>query len=91
MIAHEVGGRLTSVTVRPGDVIDVATGIHRIVERMVVHSVHYYPGGSASVRARYLSNPRGVDWRIFIDVNEPPMLVSRGVAAVDPSARSLLP
>ena len=81
-----------TVVIQPGDVIDVPVGIHRVVERFVVHGVTRYPGGAQSLRARYASNPRGIDWSVFVDPGEPLLrLISRGVAAVDSHPRALLP
>lgn len=82
---------MDTLEIQPGDVIDVPTGIKREVERFVVHSVHLYETGDASLRARYASNPRGIDWSVFVNAGEPLLrLVARGVARVDLSTRSLL-
>ena len=75
----------------PGDVIRVATGIHREIDTFVVHGIHEYPNGAMSLRARYASNPRGVDWSLFVPADEPTLeLVARGVAKWDTHARSML-
>lgn len=82
---------MRTVDVQPGDVVDVATGINRVVERFVVHNVHRYETGALSVRARYVDAPRGIDWSLFVKADEPTLtLVARGVARVDDHVRSLL-
>lgn len=78
--------------IQPGDVIDIPTGIARTVERFVVHSIHWYENGAASLRARYASNPRGIDWSVFMETGAFGVrVVARGVARVDTSTRSLMP
>jgi hypothetical protein len=69
---------------------------HRVGDVVVVHSIHVYPApwllaGCATYRYRYLSNPRGVDWSGFLALAEDIPLLSRGVARVDPTVRTLLP
>ncbi len=82
---------MDTLEIQPGDVIDVPTGVNREIERFVVHSVHLYGTGDASLRARYASNPRGIDWSVFVSAGEPLLrLASRGVARVDMSTRSML-
>lgn len=71
--------------IQPGDVI-----LH-LGDTMTVHYIHRYPQGSASLRARFTSNPAGVDWSLFIGEEEEVPLVARGVAALDPRIRTLLP
>lgn len=77
--------------IRPGDVIE-----HR-GEVVTVQEAHTYPtpwllAGSVSLRYRYTSNPRGIDWSGFVSCDEEtPRLLSRGVARVDLNIRSLLP
>ena len=81
-----------AASIRPGDVIDVPLGVKREVDRVVVHGVHAYPNGALSIRFRYLSNPRGIDWSGFIEAGEPQVrVVSRGVCRVDAATRTLLP
>lgn len=78
--------------VQPGDLIEIPWGINREVERVVVHSVHRYDTGALSLRYRFASNPRGIDWSGFIDADERNLrLLSRGVCAVDANTRSLIP
>jgi hypothetical protein len=78
--------------IQPGDVIDIPTGITREVERFVVHSIQWFDNGAASLRARYASNPRGVDWSLFMESGAFAVrVVARGVARVDEHTRSLLP
>ena len=76
--------------IQPGDIIATPTGITRTPETVVVHSVHTYDTGDISIRYRYASNPRGVDWSGFISRNEQETrLVARGIAHVDPNTRSM--
>ncbi len=78
--------------IRVGDVIDIPVTITREIERFVVHSIHWYDNGAASLRARYASNPRGIDWSLFMDTGAFSVrVVARGVARVDEHVRSLLP
>lgn len=82
----------TTIDIRPGDIITIPYGMRREIERITVHSVHRYPTGDLSIRYRYTENPRGIDWSGFIDREDPDVrLLSRGVAAVDLSTRSMLP
>ena len=79
-------------SIRPGDVIDVPLGVKSEIDRVVVHGVNAYPSGALSIRFRYLSNPRGIDWSGFIEASEPQVrVVSRGVCRVDASTRNMLP
>lgn len=75
----------TAHDIRPGDVI-----LH-VGEAMTVHEFWPHPDGSASLRARYTCNPRGIDWRCFVEADVQVPLLSRGVARVDGLVRSLLP
>jgi hypothetical protein len=78
--------------IQPGDVIDIPTGISRTIERFVVHSIHWYDNGAASLRARYACNPRGIDWSLFMEPGAFSVrLIARGVARVDNTTRTLLP
>ena len=77
--------------IQPGDIITTPTGITRTPETIVVHSVHTYDTGDISIRYRYASNPRGVDWSGFIAHDEhETTLVARGIAHVDSNTRSML-
>lgn len=82
---------VTPAHIQPGDVIDTGLGIDRIIERVVIHGVHVYDSGAVSARARYASNPRGIDWGIFIDADQPVWLVSRGVVVPDAHVRTMIP
>lgn len=74
-----------------GDIIAKPVGITRTLETIVVHSVHTYDTGDISIRYRYASNPRGVDWSGFISHDEQETrLVARGIAHVDLNTRSML-
>lgn len=76
----------------PGDVVEWPWGVNRQTEVVTIHHVHLYDTGAASVRYRFTSNPRGIDWSGFVEADDPDMrLLSRGVARVDSSTRSLLP
>lgn len=78
--------------VQPGDVIGYPFGMRREIDAVTVHAVRHFPGKGASIRYRYTSNPRGIDWSGWLSLTSPDwMLLSRGVAAVDPELRSLLP
>lgn len=82
MLAHEI---------TPGDIITRPTGITRTPETVVIHSIHTYDTGDVSIRYRYASNPRGVDWTGFITHDEQSLkLVARGIAHIDLNTRSML-
>lgn len=90
-IAHMASAYLPE-HVQPGDLIEMPWGITREVERVVVHSVHRYDTGALSLRYRFASNPRGIDWSGFVASDERNLrLLSRGVCAVDANTRSLIP
>lgn len=77
--------------IRPGDLIRIATGVTREIEDFVVHAVFPLEDGSLSLRARYASNPRGVDWSLHVPaVSSMLAVVSRGVARVEDTPRMLL-
>lgn len=77
--------------VRAGDVIEYPSGINRDLDIVTIHHVHTYATGDLSIRYRYTSNPRGIDWSGFIAVTETGLrLLSRGVAQVHSEIRSLL-
>ena len=77
--------------IRPGDIIRYPFGIDRTPATVTVHDVHTDGTGGLSIRFRYTSNPRGVDWSGFIAADETDVVIlSRGVARVDVNARSLL-
>ena len=83
---------MKTAEVQPGDVIQTGFGINREPVVVIVHDVHRYDTGALSIRARFASNPRGVDWSMFIPVEEPMLdLVARGVARIDSHVRSLIP
>lgn len=78
--------------VRPGDVIRYPFGVHNVPEIVTVHGVHAYDDGSLSIRFRFTSNPRGIDWSGHIAPDAADVsLLSRGVAHVDARIRSMLP
>ena len=77
--------------IRPGDIIRCPFGIDRTPEVVTVHDVHAYSTGDLSIRFRYTSNPRGIDWSGFIAADEADVVIlSRGVARVDVNTRSML-
>lgn len=77
--------------IRPGDVISAPLGITRTHETIVIHDIYIYNTGDVSIRYRYASNPRGIDWSGFVSHDEAETrLVARGIARVDPHIRSLL-
>lgn len=83
---------MTTADIRVGDAIDIPLGVKEEVARVVVHDMHAYDTGDLSIRFRYLSNPRGIDWRGFVPADKSGIrLASRGVARVDQDIRSLLP
>lgn len=89
---YSSGTEYTAADVREGDIIVLPSGATRHLERVIVHWLHRYDGGELVVRYRYLSNPRGIDWSTFVHADEPGLkLLSRGVAHVDESLRTLLP
>lgn len=76
----------------PGDVILYPWGVNREPEIVTLHGVFAYPNGSLSIRYRFTSNPRGIDWSGFVEAGDQGVrLLSRGVASVDIHARSFLP
>lgn len=76
--------------IRPGDVITHPSGPDRIMETKVVHAVHAHSDGSVSLRTRFASNPRSIDWNTFVSADETEVvLVSHG-AVVDDNLRTLL-
>lgn len=77
--------------IRPGDVLEYPYGIRREIDVITVHDVHTYPTGDISIRYSFTSNPHGIDWSGFIDRDDPDVrVISRGVAAVRTTIRSLL-
>lgn len=85
-------GALSAGEVLVGDIIRVPFGMHREIETVTIHAIHIHDDGALSVRFRYTSNPRGIDWSGFIPADENALvLVARGVAQVDNGIRSLLP
>lgn len=83
---------MTTIDIRPGDVIRYPFGINNIPEIVTVHRVHRYDNGALSIRYRFTSNPRGIDWSGYVAPDENGIrLLSRGVAYVDHATRSLLP
>ena len=83
---------MSSVDVRPGDIIRLPLGVNNAPEIVTVHSVHRYDTGALSVRFRFTTNPRGIDWSGYIAPDGNGIrLLSRGVACVDHATRSLLP
>ena len=77
--------------IRPGDIIRYPVGIDRTPATVTVHDVHTYDTGGLSIRYRYTSNPRGIDWSGYIAADDADVaILSRGVARVDVNARSLL-
>lgn len=82
---------MVTLDIRPGDIVRVPFGVNRLPEVVTIHSVHTYDSGDLSVRFRFTSNPRGIDWSGFIAAGDPDLhLLSRGVAAVDDQTRSML-
>lgn len=82
----------TDPEILPGDVIETPTGMHRELERYVVHVATRLRNGAQTLRARPLSNPRAIDWHVYVAPAEPELcILARGVAAVDSSTRGLLP
>lgn len=91
-LGRQEGGAVTTPDIRPGDVLEIAREDERAPDLMTVHSVHRYPTGELSLRARYTRNPRGIDWSVFVEADGSGVrVVSRGVARVDPGVRTLLP
>lgn len=83
---------MAAAPILPGDVITMPYGMRREIDLVVVHSVHLYENGAASIRYRYLSNPRGIDWSGYVAPFDPDVrVVSRGVCRVDHNTRSMLP
>lgn len=83
---------LATSDIRLGDVLDIPLGAKQEIDRVVIHDIHAYDTGDLSIRFRYLSNPRGIDWSGFVGADKGGIrLVSRGVARVDEHIRSLLP
>lgn len=81
-----------TIDIRPGDVIRCPLGINNVPEIVTVHSVHRYDTGALSIRFRFTSNPRGVDWSGYVAPDGDDIrLLSRGVAHVDHATRSMLP
>lgn len=79
-----------AIDIRPGDVIEHVT---KPGELMTVHDVTHHWRGHLSVRYRYTANPRGIDWRWFIHLDDQGdvRVLSRGVARVSSTARTFLP
>ena len=75
----------------PGDIAIIEWGMHRIPEAVCIHSVHVYEAGDMSIRYRFASNPRGVDWSGFVAHDDTTVrVIARGIAHVDEHTRSML-
>ena len=75
----------------PGDIVIIEWGTQRIPEAVCIHSVHTYETGDMSIRYRFASNPRGVDWSGFVAHDDASVrVIARGIAHVDEHTRSML-
>lgn len=83
--------RAADLDLQPGDVILYPFGMRRELDEIVLHGVHRYDNGSYSIRYRFASNPRGIDWQGFIDADDPDVKIVRRGETVDANIRSLLP
>lgn len=78
--------------IRPGDIIRYPFGVNNVPEIVTIHDTRAHDNGTLSIRYRFTSNPRGVDWRGCISRDAAGVeLLSRGVARIDTDTRSLIP